>query len=176
MTTPIIRKAETRDIPHIQRLYRQLDAYHVRLLPALFQAVAGDVRGDDVIRDRIDRNDADYLLAELDGKVIGFLCLQRSSHPHYPMFRPHEFAVVEDAIVDEAVRGQEVGTHLFRAAMDWARDRGLRYVQTTVWHENDTARRFYLAQGFLPKTVRLELDLKTANNQPAEDDADKPRT
>lgn len=74
------------------------------------------------------------------------------------MFRLHEFAMIENAVVDEPYRGKGVGTILFGAAIDWARDHRLRYVQTSGWHENAGAREFYLDQGFRPMTLRLELD------------------
>ena len=156
----VTRKAKSRDIPEIQRLYRQLDGNHVALLPEVFQAVEGDVRENDVIQKLIDRDDADYLVAELDGKVVGFVNVQRASHPNYPVFRPHEFALIENAVVDEPHRGKGVGKILFRAAIDWAIDHGLRHVQTTVWHANAGALKFYLDQGFRTMTMRIELDTK----------------
>ena len=126
---PTIRKAEIRDIQEIQRLYRQLDSHHAQLIPTVFQTVEGDAREDEVIQRWIDRDDADYLLAELEGQIVGFTNVQRVSHPKYPMFRPHEFAVIDDAVVDKLYRGKGIGTVLFRAAIDWATKRGLRHVQ-----------------------------------------------
>lgn len=156
--TITIRRAGIHDIPAIQRLYRQLDAYHAVLLPAVFQPLEDDARGDSVIRKWIERDDADYLLAESEGQVIGFVNIQRASPPDYPMYRPQEYAVIDDAVVIEAHRGKGSGSALFRAAMEWAGDRGLRHVHTTVWHENTVARDFYLDRGFRPILVRLELD------------------
>jgi GNAT superfamily N-acetyltransferase len=165
---PTIREARAEDIPEIQRLYRQLDIHHANLLPGLFQPVDGDARGNDFIQKWIDRDDADYLLAELDERVVGFVNVQRACHPKYPMFRTHEFAMIENAVVDEPYRGKGVGTALFGAAIDWARAHSLRHVQTTVWHENAGAREFYIGQGFRPMTVRLELDTeRDAEPQPA---------
>ncbi len=158
MRNPTIRAAEPRDIPELQRLYRQGDSHHAALLPEIFQPVEGDARGNDLIQKLIDRDDADYLVAELDGQVVGFVSVERASHPSYPLFRPYEFALIENAVVDESHRGKGVGSVLFRAAIDWARRHGLRRVQTTVWHLNAGAREFYLDQGFRPMTMRLELD------------------
>ena len=174
MTDPKIRTAEVGDIPEIQRLYRQLDRHHAQLLPEVFQPVDGDARGTDVLEKWIDRDDADYLLAELDGRVVGFVNLHRSRHPGSPMFRPHEFAMIENAVVDKPFRGKGVGGKLFEAAIAWAVERGLRYVQTTVWHDNTGAMEFYVDHGFRPMTVRLELDTErsqepraTADSSPA---------
>lgn len=161
-----LRAAGARDIPEIQRLYRQLDRHHAELLPGIFRPVDGDARGNDVVQKWIERDDADYLLAELDGEVVGFINLQRSNHPKYPMFRPHDFALIENAMVDKPCRGKGIGKALLAAAIEWARGRDLRHVQTTVWHGNAGAREFYLHQGFSPMTVRLELDTE-ANEEPA---------
>gem|GEM_PF-3724344 len=57
------------------------------------------------------------------------------------------------------IRGQGIGRALFDAAMRWATDRGIRHVQTTVWHENAAARMFYAARGSRPMTLRMELDM-----------------
>lgn len=172
----ITRKAKSRDIPEIQRLYRQLDDHHASLLPAVFQPVKGDARGNDLIQTCIDRVDADYLLAELDGQMIGFLNVQQASYPKYPMFRSRDFAMIENAVVDKSYRGKGVGTMLFHAAIAWAKDRDLQHVQTTVWHENVKARKFYIGKGFRSMTMSLELDTKGDVKPSAEGDTDKPRT
>lgn len=157
-----IRKAEFRDIPEIQRLYRQLDQYHVDLLPEVFQTVDGNARGDDFLRKFIERNNADYLLAELNGTIVGFINVQKSAHPPYPSFRHHEFAMIEDAVVDMPLRGKGIGRKLFTTAIEWARQHDLKYIQTSVWHDNEGAREFYLEEGFRPMTMRMELDITLA--------------
>jgi len=155
-----IRRAGLSDILEIQRLYRQLDRHHAALLPAIFRRVDGDARGDEVIQEWIDRDDADYLVAELDEKMVGFVNVKRSTHPSFPMFRPHKYAMIENTVVDQAYRGKGIGRALFDDAIAWARERGLRHVQTTVWHDNAGAREFYLNRGFRPMTMRLELDME----------------
>lgn len=158
--SPTIRKAETRDILEIQRLYRQLDGHHADLLPEVFQPVDGNARENNFVQKWIDRDAADYLLAELDGQVVGFVTVERAAHPKHSMFRPHEFALIDNAVVDKPYRGKGLGTTLFHAAIDWARNHGLRHVQTSVWDKNAGTREFYLAQGFRPMTLRLELDIE----------------
>lgn len=166
MRNVTIRRANASDIPGIQRLYRQLDKHHADLLPDVFQPLDGDARADEVLRKWIERDDADCLLAEVDGRVVGFLNAQKSNHPSFPMFRPHAFAMIENAVVDKKHRGRGIGRTLFDAAMAWAKEHGLRYVQTTVWYDNAAAREFYVAQGFRPMTVRLEMDTER-NVEPA---------
>jgi len=159
MTDFKIRIASTDDVESIQQLYRQLDRHHADILPQVFQSVDGDIRPDDVIHGWIARDDADYILAEVGGKVVGFLNIQQSSHPKYPMFRPHQFALIENAVVHKSWRGKGIGGELFKAAIEWAQKRRIRHVQTLVWSENKRAKKFYVNRGFQPLTEKLELDL-----------------
>ena len=57
----------------------------------------------------MEREDANYLLAELEGTVVGFLNVQQSTHPRFPMFRPHAFAMIENAVVDKPHRRKGIG-------------------------------------------------------------------
>ena len=111
------------------------------------------------------RDDADYLLAEINSEILGFLNIQQSTRAEYPIFKEHLFALIENAVVDSKYRGKGIGTLLFNAATDWARNHGLRYVQISVWCANKGAQQFYIEQGFQPMTQKLELDLskKTQN-------------
>lgn len=159
MSDVAVRKATCDDIDAIQRLYRQLDRHHVELLSDVFQLVDGDARAADMLAKFITDEDADYLVAERDEEIVGCLNVQKRSHPPFPMFRPHQFAMIEDAVVDKSHRGQGIGTALFDAAIGWASEKGLTFVQTSVWTANVNARSFYVDRGFRPMTEKLEFNL-----------------
>ena len=159
MSDDTIRKATGDDIDALQRLYHELDRHHVELLPDVFRPVDEDARTADVVARFITDEDADYLVAERDREIVGFLNVRKGSHPPFPMFRPHDFAIIENVVVDRAHRGQGIGMDLLDAAIAWAREKGLTFVQTSVWTANDRARAFYVDRGFRPMTEKLELDL-----------------
>lgn len=93
------------------------------------------------------------------------------------MFRRHEFALIDNVVVEKSHRGGGIGTQLFNAAVAWTRERGLDHIQTTVWSANTQTREFYRRQGFAPLTERLELDLRESKTLPTDaDNADKPRS
>jgi len=154
-----IRIATMDDYSEICRLYRQLDEHHADILPDVFQRFPDPPRPREVVARFIERGNADYILTIADGRVVGFLNLSLSSHPPYPMFRGHEFAAVENVVVDTEYRGKGIGTSLIKAAKAWAKEHGLRFMQTTVWSANKGARALYVNQGFEPLTERLELHL-----------------
>lgn len=159
MSEVVIRKAIYPDIDAIQRLYRQLDRHHVTVLPEVFQSIDGDARTPEMVATFIMDEDADYLVAERDDEILGFLTVQEKSHPTFTVYKPYRFAMIENAVVDRSHRGQGIGTALFDAAKKWAAERALRFVQTSLWTANDRAKRFYLDRGFRSITEQMELDL-----------------
>ena len=161
-----IRQATVHDVPAIQRLYQELDRYHADVLPGLFRALTEDARPDSLVRDGIEDTDADYLVAEDDGRIIGFLDIRKATYPRYPMFRRHDLAMIGNAVVEKSQRGGGIGTQLFNAAIAWTRERGLDHIQTTVWSANTRTKEFYCRQGFKPLTERLELDLRERKAEP----------
>jgi ribosomal protein S18 acetylase RimI-like enzyme len=57
--------------------------------------------------------------------------------------------------VAEAAGGKGIGRALMAAAEAWARERGYPALVLDVFASNDTARRFYAAQGFAEDSLRL---------------------
>jgi ribosomal protein S18 acetylase RimI-like enzyme len=159
MNNVIVRKAAAGDIDAIQRLYRQLDRHHVGLLPGVFQPLEDDARPGGFVAGFITNPDADYLVAEQDGTLLGFLSIQKRPNPPYPMFRPERYAVIDNILVEESCRGQGIGRALLEAAVAWAGEKGLGKLQATVWTANRDAKSFFQARGFAPLTEKLELDL-----------------
>lgn len=155
----MIRPATSEDIPAIQHLYRFLDQHHVALYPDVFQPLETDARPESLIQEWLDNPEANYLVAEIAGEVVGFLNLRKMNSPDLPVFQPRSWAHVENAVVAPDRRGQGLGKSLFEAAIVWAREQGLERMQTMVWSANRSAHNFYLQRGFIPVTEKLELTL-----------------
>ena len=75
------------------------------------------------------------------------------------MYRPREFVMIMNIVVDEDYRRQGIGTVLLEEAKRWARDRGLRAIQLGVWVANGPAVAFYAKHGFQVRTQKMELRL-----------------
>ncbi len=58
-------------------------------------------------------------------------------------------AVIEDVIVDEALRGQGIGEALVRRALEIAREKGASGVSLTSNQSREAANRLYLRIGFV---------------------------
>lgn len=103
------------------------------------------------------------LVAELDGRIVG--CLQLTLI-HGLSRRGVPRAQVEMVRVDEALRGQGVGSALMRFAMAEARAAGAGIVQLTTQVVRADAQRFYKRLGFAATHVGMKVNLDAPDGAP----------
>ncbi|MEV5984030.1 GNAT family N-acetyltransferase [Streptomyces sp. NPDC052051] len=94
----------------------------------------------------------DYLVAELDGAVVGYIVLVV---PTSLACNAHVRQIQGLAVAEEA-RGAGVGRALLRAAQDEARRLGARRLTLRVLGHNTPARRLYESEGFVVEGVLPE--------------------
>jgi ribosomal protein S18 acetylase RimI-like enzyme len=93
---------------------------------------------------------ADHLVAELGGRVVGYV---RLGFPTPLASNAHVRQIRGLAVAEEA-RGRGVGRALVRAAVDRARAQGFRRITLRVLGHNAPARRLYESEGFVVEGVQ----------------------
>lgn len=157
MPKTVIRPAAAADLPAILSLYRVLDEELVDLQPEFFCAAP---REEETVRRYIEAPDADFLLAEQEGAVVGFaLVLYAGWTPEFSCVLPHRYASLNDLIVAPEKRRQGIGSSLLGAAKRWARDRRLEYLELNVLAQNSSAIALYESHDFVEaaRTMRCML-------------------
>ena len=137
-----LRPATMADLPGLRRVYADTRADELAQVPwppGLRQAFLNqqfDLQHTHYLQHY---GDADFLVVERDGEVLGRLYLQRKAPEH----------LVVDISLRESLRGQGVGSALLAQAQAAAVAQGCG-VFLHVRRENGAARRLYLRLGFLP--------------------------
>lgn len=97
------------------------------------------------LRAAIDTDDADVLLAEDDGDVLGMALV----HVDNPSRMSAERAVeLMRVVVTREKRGTGAGKALVDAAEEWARARGIGTLLAAIFVANEGSRRFWSSLGF----------------------------
>jgi GNAT superfamily N-acetyltransferase len=91
----------------------------------------------------ISSHDSVVLVAEADGRLIGFITAYQDLHSVRFGYR----AWVEDFAVDPEHRSLGVGRALLGAARDWARERGASHLELDSADARKDAHRFYMREG-----------------------------
>lgn len=132
-----IRSAEPGDEVSILELIRELAdyerlAHEVTATPAL---LAEHLFGDGAV--------AEALVAEVDGKAVGFALFLRN----FSTFLGRPGLYLEDLYVRESKRGQGIGRALLESLASLARARGYGRMEWSVLNWNQPAIDFYQALG-----------------------------
>lgn len=111
--------------------------------PGAFPAGYTPDRGREGFRYAVQRPDADVLLAEADGEVVGLASVYLDA----PFIRFGRRCWLQDLVVTASRRGEGTGAALLGAAADWARQRRCTHLELGSGAGRADAHRFYRAQG-----------------------------
>ena len=151
----MIRPAVASDSVMIGNLWEQLVAYHQELNEGMPRASlhGGEIYAHN-IRDRMNDSHTRVFVAEEDGRVVGYvLGLVVDRVPE--MFEPEAGGFLADIFVEEAYRGQGLGTALVTALRGWFHEHGLNYFEWHVTAENESALRFWESLGGRYVQIRM---------------------
>lgn len=141
----IIRKASKRDIRTIARIYVTAAREAVEREPEHFRVPTMD-EATRLFRPQ-DSPDAAVLVAEVDGRVAGFVQVRLPRPPEQPsMLKPRLLGYVGELGVAEDARGTGLGSQLLEAAEHWARLAGAPAMMVDTGAKNSQAQRFYRAR------------------------------
>ncbi len=135
-----LRRAVRADVPEILRLIRALAEY---------EKLSGDVVATEAALAQTlfgDRPAAEVLLAEEDGRAVGFALFFQN----YSTFLARPGLYLEDLFVEPEVRGRGIGKALLQAVARLAVERGCGRFEWAVLDWNAPAIGFYESLGARP--------------------------
>ena len=149
----IIRIADKEDIKDLQHLYYELENDAVKFQPEHF--VHGD-RGEEFFDAIFSSDNQDIIVAEQDGKIVGFAHVMILEQKRVPCLKPERVIYLQDLDVSEELRSQGIGTKLIEACKDHGINKGADFMRTQVFPENVRGMKFYEKAGFSEKMKTIE--------------------
>ena len=144
----LIRKAVESDYDALCLLWDEVDLPHRQRLPDIFRPPVGPVRERDYFLGLLADENVAIFLAEQASKPVGFLHALEAHSWDIPILVPRRYAIIDNLVVTERARRQGIGRLLMEEAEDWARKRGLKTVELTVYEFNLGAIALYEGMGY----------------------------
>ena len=144
-----IRYAQERDIPRLEELLVQVCNVHHAGRPDLFRAGG----------QKYDRRQLLDLLGDGNRPVLVAADGEDQVHRGERVCPDMTTLYLDDLCVDQACRGQRVGSGLYQAVLALARERGCYNVTLNVWACNQTAMDFYRRCGLQVQKTGMEVIL-----------------
>ena len=149
----ITRIADRNDIKALQTLYFELENDAVQFQPEHF--VHGN-RDEAFFSMIFDSDDQDIIVAEQDGKIVGFAHVMILKQKKVPCLKPETVVYLQDLDVTEELRSQGIGAMLINACKDYGKEKAADFMRTQVFPQNTRGMKFYERAGFSEKMKTIE--------------------
>ncbi len=152
-----VRRAGEEDIPQILKLLIQVDMVHHEGRPDIFKGPA--TKYDAAQLKELLKNDADPVFVCVDeaDTVMGHAFCIHKQEIGNNVITDIKTLYIDDICVDEAARGKHVGTALYEAVKQYAKENDYYHITLNVWTCNPVARSFYESLGFTPLKTEMEV-------------------
>ena len=152
-----IRFAQTRDIPGMIELLKQVGEVHHQIRPDLFRDGAqkyDEPALEALLQDRT----RPIFIADADGRVAGYCFCILQITQHNPVLCDRKVLYIDDLCVEETLRGRGIATKLYDHTLDYARSLSCDAVTLNVWYGNG-AQKFYEKCGMQFQKIGMEVIL-----------------
>ena len=97
-----------------------------------------------------------FVAADEDDSVMGYAFCIFQQHTDSNIMTDIKTLYIDDLCVDENIRGRHIGSSLYNAVLDFARENGCYNVTLNVWSCNTSAIKFYEKMGLVPQKIGME--------------------
>lgn len=136
------------DAAEIVELLRQAHEEHRQRRPQWFKPF-DRAAALESLRFLLSRDGAQMFVARVDGVCLGYALVCERVRQENAFRHASRSLVVDQMAVSKPHRGQGIGTLLLDRVRAEAAQRGVQRVELSMYRDNDGARRFYEAQGFV---------------------------
>jgi ribosomal protein S18 acetylase RimI-like enzyme len=153
METVSIRKATLADLPKLQQLSAALIRSDAQYDRDLIEQWSLGVDGKKYLTKRIQGRKGVCLVAEIEGKIVGYatgglLSIQK--------WRPVKRSELDNLYIDDACRSRGIGAKLVEAFIKWSKEKKMDRVMLYAEAQNDRGISFYKRNGLNPLHLVLE--------------------
>ena len=154
----MIRMAKEKDIPKMGDLLKQVCLVHHNGRPDIFNV--GRKYSDEELKELLKDDDRPILVCvDEHDEVMGYCFCIFQQHVNHSVMTDIKTLYIDDLCVDENLRGKHIGKQLYEAAVQFAKENECYNLTLNVWSCNQSALRFYEAQGLVPQKIGMELVL-----------------
>ena len=153
----MVRFAKEEDLERVNEIRKMVNDVHVNGRPDIFREGFNDELKN-FIYEIWNAENKDIIVAERDGVICGFACIQIVDKPENPFMLARRFYDVDEFGVDEKFRRQGVATELIGFIRADAKRRGINKVELNMWEFNEGALAFYESVGFQTCRRYMEID------------------
>jgi GNAT superfamily N-acetyltransferase len=151
-----IRRARDRDVATIVKLWQELQHANTGYDARLATKPSAPSWYEGFIRLQLEHENAAVFVAEVDGRLVGYVFGQVMQRP---TLAEGDCGYVADLCVTPAHRGHGIGRRLYQELRAWFTRSGVRHLEVQVVRGNPASQAFWRKMGFdeFLRTLRSDL-------------------
>ncbi|MBO4470529.1 MAG: GNAT family N-acetyltransferase [Clostridia bacterium] len=154
-----VRFAKADELDAVNELRRQVNDLHVAGRPDTFKpGFCEELRN--FIHTIWEDPQREIVVAELEGRIVGFAVLNHIVRPENPFMYERDFLDIDEFAVDKNHHRQGIASEMVRFIVGYAREKNYSRVELNMWEFNRNALAFYEAAGFTTYRRYMEIRLK----------------
>ncbi len=150
-----IRTADKNEVKDIQNLNNEVFIDNQKYDSDLDMNWPQSDKGKEYFTKLLNNPDACCLLAEEDGKLVGYI----AAAPKNISYRKSKFFEIENMGVIPEYRSKGIGSQLIQKCLEWAKNKGFQKLFVNAYFQNAKAIDFYKRNGFSEIDISLERTL-----------------
>lgn len=151
-----IRKAEQKDLEGIKSLLLQVLTVHHNGRPDIFKGGCRKYTDEQILEIIGNEKTPVLIAADENDNVMGYAFCIFQQHIGSNIMTDIRTLYIDDLCVDENIRGKHIGSALYNAVLDFARENDCYNVTLNVWSCNESAMKFYEKMGLVPQKIGME--------------------
>ena len=144
----IMRPGTVEDYPQAREVISETFAFHKQAAPEFFRMTDSPPPTRAIIEDLFGDGQGAWFLAEVDGRIVGFVTVRLRPAADEPFLVPEVRAHVESLGLLPAWHRRGIGRQLMETVEQWARQHDARRITLNVWEFNDGALQLYDTLGY----------------------------
>jgi diamine N-acetyltransferase len=156
-----VQRATLADTEVIAQLKRSIHALHCQLAPEYFSSASHDAVVA-ALKPALSEKGSCCFIAWEGGLPIGYCLVKTIEREPNAWTTGFRRLLIDQLSVEPDCRRRGAGRLLMEAAYEFAREQGIHEITLEYWMDNDTARNFYDALGFVPLTEKVMLKIGDA--------------
>ena len=136
----------------LERMAQQVHAMHVSWRPDIYKEEEELISGEELFYEIMRKQ---LYVAKIHGQAVGYVRFAIRSFDWCGVV-PRTVMLIEEFCVEEAFRGQGIGTQMVQELRVLAKAFGCTDLQLSVYPQNDAAVSFYQKCGFMIQTIGMQ--------------------
>lgn len=157
-----IRIATADDLPALVALNSQVQAKHAAVHPDIFKSPEDEQFAaaiEPIWREQLSQPGWLCFVAEIEGRVAGYILARRVERPENPFAHPLTTMVIDQIGIDPTYQGLGYGVRLLESVREVAEGEGIGILTLDVWAFNARAAAFFEKMGYTVFSERRWLKL-----------------